>query len=187
MPERHRVMIVEDEPRLRELLLDVLPGMGYEPVAVSTAEEGLRLMGEEAAAIIVLDLNLPAMDGMAFLERLRRRWKTPVIVMTAFGSLEAARQAIHLDVVEFLAKPCHLGQVEAALDRARRRVESDVVGASTVEIAPAAEGATLADLERAAIFEALRRHGGNRSAAAAELGISRRTLYNKLDEYQRED
>lgn len=194
MPEPRRILIVEDEPRLRELLLDVLPGMGYDPVAASTAEAALRLLDDQPADIIMLDLNLPAMDGMTFLERLRSRRPgtpaTPVIIMTAFGNLENARRAIHLDVVDFLAKPCHLGEIEAALDRARRRLDDsrDATAAVSPSVpnAPRPDAATLADLERDAIFESLRRHAGNRSAAALELGISRRTLYNKLDQYERQ-
>jgi DNA-binding NtrC family response regulator len=208
MPE-YRVLIVEDEARLRELLCDVLPGMGFEAVAARTAHEAWRVLEAEGdgADIVMLDLNLPVVDGMSFLEAFRRKFaRTPVIIMTGFGNLEAARRAIHLGVVEFLTKPCHLGEIEQALDRARRMLVEGMAGgrgaeaassSSTAEKSPGTTplpgagaipgaGVTLAEMEREAILGALVRHGGNRSAAAAELGISRRTLYNKLAEYQRQ-
>jgi DNA-binding NtrC family response regulator len=183
------VLVVEDESRLRDLLRDVLPGMGFEPLTARTAEEAMHLMLDDGADIVVLDLNLPVTDGMTFLEQFRQRWpRTPVIIMTGFGSLESAKRAIHLGVVEFLTKPCHLGEIEQALERARRVLVEQV--AATAEPLPEtpqhAEPRTLAELERDAIMQALTRQRGNRSAAAAELGISRRTLYNKLAEYQKQ-
>jgi two-component system, response regulator RegA len=142
------------------------------------------------------------MGGMEVFERVRERWpETQVIVLTGFGDLEAAKQAIHLDVVEFLTKPCHLGELEQALDRARRRIEEarplpEVIDdsepesarapAAPVELAQPGSGAKLEEVERQHILAALARHKGNRAAAAAELGISLRTLYYRLSEYQKQ-
>ena len=68
---------------------------------------------------MILDLNLPGIDGMETLSRLREKsGDLQAIVLTGFASVEAAKQAVHLDVVEFLTKPCHLGELEKALDRA---------------------------------------------------------------------
>ncbi len=202
------VLVVEDEAPMRELLLDELPRMGYSAAAARSAEQGLRLMKERGARIVLLDLNLPAMDGMAFMEEFRRHWPdTPVIILTGYGSLEAARQAIRHQVADFLTKPCRLGELEQAIGAALRRLlESrlppDRSAAELQEGPPAAarraaldSGAsdlgapdpdaplTLAESEKLMILQALRRNEGNRTAAAAELGISRRTLYNKLAEY----
>ena len=205
------VLVVEDEPRMRELLLRAITGWGFDAAGARSGEEALRLAGAAATPfeVVVLDLNLPGMDGMEFLGQLRRRHPArPVqaIVLTGYGSLEAARQAIHLDVVEFLTKPCRLGELERALDRAIRRLPppepptpldlEDGGAASARGAVPmttpspddpgAAAGAvTLEEVERRHILETLARHNGNRTATAAELGISRRTLYYKLSEYQR--
>jgi len=196
---RLRVLIVEDEDRLRDLLCDVLPGMGYDAAGARTAEQARRLVDEEPPDIAILDLNLPVMGGMELLELLRREHDFAVIIMTGFGSLEDAKKAIHHDVIEFLTKPCHLGEIEAALGRAklklldptgehpRNAVDSDAADAeSRVEVSDADGPLTLAERERHAIFAALERNDGNRTAAAQELGISRRTLYNRLAEYERD-
>ncbi len=182
-----RVLVVEDEPRLRELLQRALVGWGFDAAVVRSGEDALRLTEADPADVVVLDLNLPGMDGMELLTRLRAR--TPgiqAIILTGFASLEAARQAVHLDVVEFLTKPCHLGELEKALDRALRRLPPQYPAATGGNPTQNAEGMTLHEVERQHILATLERNNGNRTATAVELGISRRTLYYKLEEYQKQ-
>jgi DNA-binding NtrC family response regulator len=181
------VLIVEDEPRLRELLQRAMAGWGFDVAAARSGEEAIRLTETDPADIAVLDLNLPGIDGMELLTRLRA--KTPgiqAIILTGFASVDAARQAVHLDVVEFLTKPCHLGELEKALDRALRRLPPQYPDAVGVSSPASAEGMTLHEVERQHILATLERNNGNRTATAVELGISRRTLYYKLEEYQKQ-
>jgi DNA-binding NtrC family response regulator len=203
-PVSPKVLIVEDEARLRELLLRVLPGWGFEAAAARSAEEAMRLAAADPPDIVLLDLNLPGEGGLDFFRRLRERWPgVQGIVQTGFGSVEAAKEAIHLDVVEFLTKPSSLGELERALDRALRRlsVQSAVISAmglgtpadergGAIDVpsdAPAgAAGKTLEEVERQHILAALARNRGNRTATAVEMGISRRTLYYKLEEYAKQ-
>ena len=199
--QRHakpRVLVVDDEPRLREMLVRAVEEMGMTCLAVSSAVQARKTMDREGFDILVLDLNLPGMEGLEFLEKLRSaEVKMPVIILTGFGSLDAARKAIRLDAVDFLTKPCALHDLEVALSRAVRQLRStlpevldDAPPATSASAAPVAlqeelsHPPTLAEVERAHIFAALERHNGNRAAAAAELGISERTLYYRLDEYQ---
>jgi DNA-binding NtrC family response regulator len=180
-----RVLVVEDEPRMRELLLRALASWQYDAAGAPTAEEALRMLEQERYQIVLLDLNLPAMSGMEFLERLRERGaETQVIILTGFGSLETARRAIHLEVVEFLTKPAHLGEVEMAVDRARRKVKRELppLDAGVEDADPPPR--KLEEIERDHILAALARNHGNRTATAAEVGISLRTLYYRLQTYQ---
>jgi DNA-binding NtrC family response regulator len=189
LPKAMTLLVIEDEARLRELLVDMAPDTGFTATGARSAEEAIRLMDAEPRDIVILDLNLPAMDGLEFLRQLRDRWpEAEVIILTGFGSLDAAREAIHLDVVEFLTKPCPLNQIEQALDRARRRIDADrLKRISSPPTAPAAiAGETLEEHERRLILAALDRNHGNRTATAAELGISRRTLHYRLSEYQKQ-
>lgn len=190
-----QVLVVEDEERYRAFLLDVLADMDCTAVGAATAIDALERIDEAPPDAVMLDLNLPVMDGMTFLERFRRRHRdTPVIILTGVGDLSAAQRAIRHGVTDFLTKPCHLGQIEAALDRARRACAArpDVAPDDGAADAPPADGRpadaprSIADLEREAIVEALGRHRGNRTAAAHDLGISRRTLYSRIERYRAE-
>ena len=193
LPKAMTLLVVEDESRLRELLLDMAPEAGFTATGARTAEEALRLMEAHPREVVILDLNLPAMEGMEFFRVLRDRWpESEVIILTGFGGLDSARKAIHLDAVEFLTKPCPLDQIEKALDRARRRIDTDRLARVTApaerSTAPApVPSETLAECERRLIEATLVRHGGNRTAAATALGISRRTLHYRLAEYAQMD
>jgi DNA-binding NtrC family response regulator len=189
-----RVLIVDDEPRLRDMLGRAITEMGFETQTAASAESATRLLEQSPPDILLLDLNLPGANGMEMFQTVRRRWpQTQVIILTGFGDLETAKKAIHLDVVDFLTKPCALGQLEQALERARQRraaLSQPRVTAEPPEEPPPIPAAPvdselLEDGERNHILAALQRNGGNRAATATELGISLRTLYYRLEKYHR--
>ncbi|HEY1923475.1 MAG TPA: response regulator, partial [Tepidisphaeraceae bacterium] len=148
-----------------------------------------RLMQASKFDVSIVDLNLPGISGIELFEKLRAiHPEHQVIVLTGFGNLEAARAAIRLDVVDFLEKPCPLGELEKSLHRATQRLIRPMPQAleAVAEEPSSPESAQkLEDVEREHIISALRRNDGNRTATAIELGISRRTLQYKLSEYQR--
>lgn len=195
------VLIIDDEARLREVLLRAIPEMEFSCRGARSGEEGLQLLAQQPAELMVVDLNLPGMGGLEFLERVQERWPdTSAIVLTGYGDLKSAQQAIRLSVVDFLSKPASLGDIEQALDRARQRYwRQNPPGLpeplAEVEDLPEPEDddesgdkrSTLADLEREHILAVLDRNKGNRAATAAELGISVRTLYYRLAQFQRKD
>jgi DNA-binding NtrC family response regulator len=213
LPTGREVLVVEDEARVRSMLSQALKDMGFNATLTSCAEAATRALGQKTFDILMLDLNLPGMNGIDFLELIRRQQNhIQVIILTGFGDLEAARKAIHHDVVEFLTKPCALGSLESALDRARKRRKAQIIGAGAapaeagdpparlqfdpppsgpltpkgVELTAAPdEAASLDDVEQRHILGLLSKHNGNRAATAAELGISLRTLYYRLNEYQK--
>lgn len=120
-----RVLVVEDESRLRDMLVRAIREMGFEPAGAPTAEHATRLMEQQWHPVVVVDLNLPGAGGMDFLRNARQRWpRTQAVILTGFGDLESARQAIHLDVADFLTKPCGLGDMEIALGRAFDRLRA---------------------------------------------------------------
>jgi two-component system response regulator PilR (NtrC family) len=193
MPQPHNTpaaLVLEDEPRFRALLGDVLRTMDCRPILAATADEADRAIAADPPAMLLLDLNLPVTDGMTYFERFRRGHPdTPVLIITGFGDLPSAKRAIHLGVTDFLTKPCDLGQLELAIDRARRRIPAPPTPQappipSAQPAAPTSGLRSLAQIERDAILAAMRGHNNNRSAAARSLGLSRRALYNKLDEYR---
>ena len=121
---RRRVLLVEDEPRLRDMLLRGVREMGFDSAGAGSAEQAMRLMHADSFPVLVLDLNLPGAGGLDLLRWAREKWPaTQAIILTGFGDLDSARQAIHLEVTDFLTKPCALGDLEIALNRAFRRIE----------------------------------------------------------------
>ena len=210
LPTGREVLVVDDEPRIRNMLAQALKQMDFRATLAASAEAASRELAQRTFDILILDLNLPGMDGMEFLTSMRKRHPDiQVIILTGFGDLEAARRAIHLDVVEFLTKPCALGNLEAALDRASKRRKGQIVNdaasvtgnqlpafddppptpARTPAAPSAADSAgaplSLDEVEQRHILGVLERLNGNRAAAAAELGISLRKLYYRLGEYQK--
>ena len=196
------VLVVEDEVRVRDMLSRALKEMGFRSMLSPTAEAAFKHLAERSFDIVILDLNLPGMDGMEFLKRLRERNNNAeVIILTGFGSLESAKAAIHLDVVDFITKPYALGMLESALDRARKRIrarniaqgiegvvfeeESPAPARTPAFDEPSTEGEALEETERKQILRVLQKHKGNRAATANELGISLRKLYYRLGEYER--
>ena len=200
--DSERVLIVEDKRRLREMLHASLQEIGMTPTGAPTAESALKLLEKTNFAIALVDLNLPGMSGMEFCEIVHRRWPAvQMIILTGFGDMEAAKRAIRLDVVDFLTKPCGMDELETALGRARQRwIDQGIAEAQRVEssdahparsfasgdFAPPHTVASVEVMERQLILDALERHRGNREATAAEVGISVRKLYYRLQQYQRD-
>jgi DNA-binding NtrC family response regulator len=186
------LLIVEDDPRMREMLIRATSEAGFHPATARSAEQAMKICDVAAPQIVLLDLNLPGMDGMEFLRNLRSHSPTTqVIVLTGFGSLDAAKAAIRYDVADFLTKPCRLEDLEIALARAQVRLPRAEPLVVHAEEPPqsrqdAPEAVSLQQLEQQHIRAALDRNKGNRAAAAAELGISERTLYYRLARYQRQ-
>ncbi len=192
------VLVVEDESRLREMLLRAVANMEFTVAATASAEAALNLLDKQPFDIVLTDLNLPGMPGLDLCERIRQRWPDlQLVILTGYGSLDAAKTAIRLEVADFLTKPTSLGDLEAALNRALRRRLSHITTRAVPamdldELAPDGGTATatdpprtLQDLEREHVLAALARHDGNREETAEELGISIRTLYYRLKEYSR--
>src|SRR5437763_14502574 len=80
-----RVLLVEDETRLREMLLRALREMGFEGVGSGSGEAALRVLDKQTIDTIILDLNLPGMGGMDLLEQVHERWPAvQVVILTGF-------------------------------------------------------------------------------------------------------
>jgi DNA-binding NtrC family response regulator len=206
-----RVLIVEDEKRLREMLCASITEMGLVPTTAASAEAALKLVDQYFFALAVVDLNLPGMGGLELCEKLASmKLHIQMIILTGFGDLEAAQRAIRLDVADFLTKPCSMDDLEHALNRGRLRwldrwalndpaaspriptLPQQPAPAQPIAAEPAPELPASTDpgpidqMERQMILAALARHNGNRQEAAAALGISVRKIYYRLQQYQRQ-
>ncbi|MBI1895348.1 MAG: sigma-54-dependent Fis family transcriptional regulator [Acidobacteria bacterium] len=114
---KQRILIVEDEDKLRRVMELQLQSAGFEVDQAGTAETGLQLA--DRADIVVTDLRLPGMDGLQFLASLRRQNShVPVVVMTAFGTVENAVEAMKAGAADFLLKPFSLDHLMAVVQKA---------------------------------------------------------------------
>ena len=117
MADKQTVLVIEDEEKARRVVGLQLSSDGYAVKAVGTAEEGLKLAGE--ADLVLTDLKLPGMDGLALLEKLHaQNAHLPVIVMSAFGTVEIAVEAMKKGAVDFLPKPFSLDHLTVVVEKA---------------------------------------------------------------------
>jgi DNA-binding NtrC family response regulator len=126
MPQ-NTILVIEDEEKHRRVIGLHLSAANYAVKAVATAEEGWKLAGD--VDLILTDLKLPGMDGLELLEKLRQQnSRTPVIVMSAFSTVENAVEAMKRGAVDFLPKPFSLDHlsvvVEKALEVSKLRAEN---------------------------------------------------------------
>ncbi|WP_220813409.1 sigma-54-dependent response regulator transcription factor FleR [Pseudomonas paralcaligenes] len=101
-----KVLLVEDDRSLREALADTLLLGGHDFRAVECAEDAVEALGQEAFGLVISDVNMPGMDGHQLLGLIRTRYpQLPVLLMTAYGAVERAVDAIRQGAADYLVKP----------------------------------------------------------------------------------
>ena len=128
MRRRPTVLVVDDDTAMQEMLVSMLEEQGLGPVAVGKADEALELLRESDFDAVISDIRMPGKDGIAMVSELRGiRPETPVILMTAFGSVDSAVAAMKAGAFDYFTKPFKRDQVLVALERAfeRRELESE--------------------------------------------------------------
>ena len=117
-----RVLLVDDDPDFCEALSDRLRALGFHVSVADRGPEALRLCREEPPAIVLLDLVLPGMDGMAVLETIRREEPDVlVIVITGHGTIARAVEAMKKGAYDFVSKPVDPRHLEIVLGKAAER------------------------------------------------------------------
>ncbi|HKF21964.1 MAG TPA: sigma-54 dependent transcriptional regulator, partial [Candidatus Angelobacter sp.] len=112
------ILIVEDEPKMRRLLEISLGEDGHTVRTVGDAENALKGLAREPADLIVTDLKLPGMNGLEFLHEAKRmNAATPVIVMTAYGSVETAVEAMKAGASDYVLKPFTMAEMKLVINK----------------------------------------------------------------------
>nr|WP_084666933.1 response regulator [Thermanaeromonas toyohensis] len=111
------MLIVDDQPGVRRLLLEALRQAGFRVFQAASGEEGLQKIISEKPSLAILDMKMPGMSGVEFLRELHRRaWSLPIIVVTAYEDKDLAEQARKLGVQYFLHKPFDLSHLYHLVD-----------------------------------------------------------------------
>ena len=118
MPKQS-ILVVDDEPKMRRLLEIMLTQMDYEVLQAGDGLEALAALTNYSADLVITDLRMPQLDGMGLLKHLREQNNDiPVIVVTAYGTVESAVDAMKYGAIDYIVRPFELNAVEAAVQRA---------------------------------------------------------------------
>src|SRR6516225_7379717 len=110
------ILVVEDEAKMRRLLELNLGEEGYTVLIASDAEAGLNIIRQERISLVLTDLKLPGMDGLEFLQMVKRTNATiPVVVMTAYGTVETAVEAMKAGAADYVLKPFSLEEIQLVI------------------------------------------------------------------------
>ena len=136
------ILVVDDEPGVRDLISDALNLVGLSSITAAHGMEALTTLRDNQVDLMILDINMPTMDGYEVLERMRDQGsRTPVIVLTARLDREDTKRAFQLGADDFVRKPFGIEEltlrVNAILRRSQPRVENEsvlVAGAITINL-----------------------------------------------------
>src|SRR5438034_11188273 len=128
-PNAVKCLVVDDEPRLRRVLVRLLEGEGFTCAEAGSGVEALEMMQQDPVPLVISDLRMPQMDGVTLLRELLAKWPdTAVLVVTAVAEVESAVACLQLGALDYVAKPFHLDEVRArvmqALDKRRLILEN---------------------------------------------------------------
>jgi DNA-binding NtrC family response regulator len=142
-----KILVVEDEEIKRVSLVDDLVSAGFETASASHGQEAIDLLAQESFDVVITDLRMSNIDGMELLKHIKFNGhaQTEVIMMTAYGSIPLAVEAMKLGAYNFITKPFHNEELIPLLERIREKKQR------TPEVLKAEETIDLSRLEQAII------------------------------------
>ncbi len=137
--ERRKILVVDDESRMRKLVKDFLVKSNYDVLEAGDGEEALQIFfREKDIALIILDVMMPKMDGWQVCEDIRAYSKVPIIMLTAKSDERDELKGFELGVDEYITKPFSpkilVARVEAILRRSNQAVKAEVLKCAGIEV-----------------------------------------------------
>ncbi len=211
IPSQAVVLVVDDDAAACWALSEGLYAAGFRVHTVASGESALRAVRHAAPDLLITDVRMPGMSGIALLSQVRSGWPDlPVVVTTAYSSVGTAAEALRLGAADYLPKPLDLAKVVAVVERvlgqpkgSRGAVQPAIdhllpslltppdplitaLGTAADDLFDQAPGEAWQRyqdrIEAVLLRQALHRTGGNRLQAARLLGIHRATLRRRLAE-----
>ncbi|HEX9910544.1 MAG TPA: response regulator [Desulfatiglandales bacterium] len=117
-----RILLVDDEAVFANNMSKLLSRRGYQVTAVNSGDEALRALMDNSFDVMVLDLKMPGMDGIATMHEMKKLGLfTEVLILTGHGSIDTALEAIQIGAYDYVTKPCEIAElvskIEAAFER----------------------------------------------------------------------
>ncbi len=114
------ILIVDDDPGIREPLKEYIQQAGYETSAISNAEEAMELLESNTVTVVITDISLPGMDGLEFTDQIKKKFDVDVIVITGYSSDYSYEEAINKGASDFVFKPIRFRELLLRLKRVIR-------------------------------------------------------------------
>ncbi len=112
-----KILVVDDEPEFCRLFANILVDMGYQVSTATDGREGLAKIRDNPPDILFLDVKMPQMGGLECLRRMSRmKRKFVVVVMTGYGDIKSAREAMRLGADEYISKPFDLDELKRLMN-----------------------------------------------------------------------
>lgn len=121
MSTQPSILVVDDELLIRDLLYDFFAGQGWSISVAENGDKALDVIAHKQVDLVLSDIKMPEMDGLALTEELRRAHpEIPVILMTGYPSVDTAVSALRHRVVDYVIKPFNINQLYKTIDAALR-------------------------------------------------------------------
>lgn len=151
-----RILVAEDEANLRLVIQKELQRLGYKVQVAADGEAALRLLEESNVDVLLCDINMPRIDGMELLRRVRERANPPeAIMLTGHATVETAIEAMKLGAYDYLSKPYHITELDAlvrqAAEKRRLRVDNQRLRAQLARQSETPEIVSVSDAMREAL------------------------------------
>jgi len=139
---KHKILVVDDEPDMRWLLVRVLRDQGFEVITAEDGRAALAQISHEPPDVVLLDLKMPGLDGIQVLEQVKAMEPhLPVVIVTAYGGLPSAVQAMRLEACDYLTKPFDHDEILFTVGRALEKKELAAVRLKAAKVATLLETA----------------------------------------------
>ncbi len=143
LPEKKQVLVVDDEANLRRVLMAILARDGYDVHEADNGEAALAFLREHHIDLVLTDLRMPRVDGMALLREVQRiDTQLPVIMLTAHGTVDNAVEALKLGAIDYLTKPFDQAEIRNVVRKALRTRDLAQADVPSEQRPPGAAGAT---------------------------------------------
>ena len=118
-------MVVDDEQTIRTLLKRILESEGYEVILAADGNSALAMLEKREPDLVILDINMPGLNGFQVLERIRQHSNVPVIMLTGIGEATALGNALSLGADDFVKKPFNVRELLARIKTKLRRSQAE--------------------------------------------------------------